>query len=89
MPGIQISGTFKKGTLDQGSFAIIKADSLLIPLQIAVDIDARDAMYEYLRMPFMLCYVISDSKPGMDTRDRRIHSSYTERNCFRSGPFKC
>jgi len=62
MPGIQISGTFKKGTLDQGSFAIIKADSLLIPIQIAADIDARNAMYEYLRMPFMLCYVISEDK---------------------------
>jgi len=62
MPGIQISGTFKKGTLDQGSFAINKADSLLIPIQIAADIDARDAMYEYLRMPFMLVYVISENK---------------------------
>lgn len=62
MPGIQISGTFKKGTLDQGSFAINKADSLLIPIQIAADIDARDAMYEYLRMASMLCYVISENK---------------------------
>lgn len=59
MPGIRITGTFKRGVTNESSFAITKADALLIPIQIATDINARDTLEEYLRMSFMLCYVIS------------------------------
>lgn len=70
MPGITITGTFKKGTQNQGSFAITKSDALLIALQNATDIPARDSLPEYLRMSFMLCYVVSENKTyrlGADT----------------------
>lgn len=62
MPGIRITGTFKRGDTNQSSFAITKSDALLIPIQIVTDLTARGNLPEYLRMSYMLCYVISEAK---------------------------
>jgi len=60
MAGIPITGTFIKGAGDTGQFAINTADSLKIPVQVVADITARNAFVEFLRMAYMLIYVVSD-----------------------------
>lgn len=70
MPGIPITGTFIRGAGDAGQFAINIAANLQIPVQIVADIAARDALVEFLRMPYMLVYVISNTNTyrlGVDT----------------------
>ena len=62
MAGIRVTGTFKRGNDNTSAFAITKSDALLIPIQIATDIAARDNLPVYLRMSYMLCYVISENK---------------------------
>lgn len=57
--GIPITGTFIRGADDTSQFAIVKADALVIPIQTVTDISGRDTLPEYLRMPYMLAYVIS------------------------------